>query len=311
MNVRRSLTTLAAASLVVVAAGCGSSGGQSQAQQPFSYDTSQPFGFQNHGRANKKYPIAIDDVSYRSGKDRVPGFLLLPPANGKRKRPAVIYLHGSSGDRSTLVVPATWMAGRGAVGLTITAPSATAPTPGGGSPTTELKRDVALEERDVVAVRRAVDLLRSRPDVDPNRIGFVGWSAGARTGAILAGVEPRLRTLVLMSGGAVPIQVYTRRAPKQIKKAVGHYLHIVDPLRYLRDGRGPALLLQDGRNDQEVPRSALASFASAAPTGATIRWYNADHPLNAAAYRDQLKWLAQKLGVSGPPVKGALTGPQS
>jgi dienelactone hydrolase len=305
--------TLVTAALVAAAAGCGGSGGggQSQAEQPFAYDASQPLGFQDQGRANKKYPIAIDNVSYKSGKDRVPAYLLLPPANGKKKRPAVIYLHGSNGDRTTMIVPATWMAGRGAVGLTITAPSSRIPVTEGGSPTTELKKDVDLEERDVVAIRRAVDLLRSRPDVDPNRIGFVGWSAGARTGAILAGVEPRLRTLVLMSGGAVPVQVYTRRAPKKLKKTIGHYLHIVDPLHYLRQARGSTLLLQDGRDDQDVPRSALASFANAAPAGTTIRWYNADHPLNDAAYRDQLEWLAQKLGVTGPPVQGALTGPPS
>ena len=301
------------AALVAVLAGCGGSGGQStsQTQEPFAYDTAQPLGFQDHGRANKNYPIAIHDVSYMSGKDRVPAHLLLPPAAGKKKRPAVIYLHGSNGDRTTMVVPATWMAGRGAVGLTITAPSSTAPTTK-ASPTALLRRDVGFEERDVVAVRRAIDLLRKRPDVDPNRIGFVGWSAGARTGGILAGVEPRFKTLVLMSGGAVPVQAYTRGLrSKKLKNAIAHYLTIVDPLRYLRQGRGSALLLQDGRDDQDVPRTALANFASAAPVGATIRWYSADHQLNDAAYRDQLAWLAKKLGVTGPPVQGALTGPPS
>jgi len=304
------LTMLATASLIAVCAACGGSGSSnssSTTQSSYAYDAKQPFDFQDRGRANHKYPIAIKNVSYKSGRDRIPAYLLLPPHSDKR-RPAVVYLHGSGGDRSTLVVPATWLAGRGAIGLTITAPSSMN-TIVGGTPKQQLKRDVGLEERDVVAVRRAVDLLRRRPDVDPNRIGFVGWSAGARTGAILAGVEPRLHPIVLMSGGAVPVQVYTRRAPQSIKKTVGRYLTIVDPLRYLRRARASGLLLQDGRDDQNVPRSALTAFAAAAPTGATIRWYNAGHQLNATAYRDQLDWLAQHLGLKGPPVKGALTGP--
>ena len=56
----------------------------------------------------------------------------------------------------------------------------------------------------MVAVRRAVDLLRAGREVDPNRIGLVGWSLGARVGAVTAGVEPRLHAVVLMSGGAMP-----------------------------------------------------------------------------------------------------------
>jgi dienelactone hydrolase len=161
----------------------------------------------------------------------------------------------------------------------------------------------------VIAVRRGIDLLRRRPDVDPSRIGYVGWSAGARTGAIVAGVEPRLRTVVLMSGGATPISSYAGRAPAALRPAIRRYLGAVDPLRYLPRATGSALLLQDGRRDQIVPRSALDALAHAAPTGTTVRWYDADHGLNANAYHDQLVWLARKLELSGPPVKGALTGP--
>ncbi|HUK94693.1 MAG TPA: hypothetical protein VLU96_06510 [Gaiellaceae bacterium] len=309
MRILRSLTALGLAALVAVAAGCGGSGGQSESQGPYGYDASQPLGFHDTGRANKNYPIVIRNVSYQSGKDRVPAYLLLPPAaSDNKKRAAVIYLHGSGGDRNTLLLPATWMAGRGAIGLAITAPSATAPA-ARGSATAELKHDVDLEKRDVIAVRRGIDLLRSRKDVDPNRIGFVGWSAGARTGGILAGVEPRLRTLVLMSGGAVPVKTYVSLAPKQIRGTVRHYLSIVDPLHYLQNAKGSTLLLQDGTVDQSVPRSALLAFDHAAPKGATVRWYPADHPLNANAYLDQLAWLGNKLRITDQPIPGALTGP--
>jgi dienelactone hydrolase len=161
----------------------------------------------------------------------------------------------------------------------------------------------------VIAVRRGIDLLRRRPDVDASRIGFVGWSAGARTGAILAGVEPRFHAVVLMSGGASPISSYAARAPASLRPAIRRYLGAVDPLRYVRRASPSRLLLQDGRRDQVVPRSALAAMARAAPRGTTVRWYDADHGLNASAYRDQLTWLAQKLRLVLPPVRGALTGP--
>src|SRR5207249_11327992 len=116
-------------------------------------------------------------------------------------------------------------------------------------------------------VRRGIDLLRRRKDINANRIGFVGWSAGARTGAILSGVDHRFRTLVLMSGAAVPVQIYSNRAPKKLKSAVKRYLGEVDPLRYIKKATGSALLLQDGRQDNIIPRSALVALTSAAPDG--------------------------------------------
>jgi len=299
-----------AACLLLVSAGCGGSTEHSKeaTRGPFAYDSSQPLRYADRGRVNNHYPIAIRDVSYMAGRDRIAAYLMLPPSSDERL-PAVLYLHGSGGDRRQLVVPATWLAARHAVALVITAPSATTAASTGGSPVVELRRQVRLEERDVLAVRRGIDLLLRRPEVDPSRIGFVGWSAGARTGAILAGVEPRLRAVVLMSGGASPISSYTARAPASLRPVIDRYLRTVDPLRYIRRATPSTLLLQDGRRDEVVPRPALDALARAAPTGTTVRWYDAGHALNAKAYRDQLIWLAQRLRLHRPPVKGALTGP--
>lgn len=306
----RPVLCLLAACLLLAPVGCGSSAEHSTraTRGAFAYDAAQPLRYADRGRVNKAYPIAIHDISYTAGHDRIDGYLALPPSSGKRL-PAVLYLHGSGGDRKQLVVPATWLAARHAIGLVITAPSATTPSTTGGSALARLRREVRLEERDVIAVRRGIDLLRRRPDVDASRIGFVGWSAGARTGAILAGVEPRFRAVVLMSGGASPISSYAARAPASLRPTIRRYLGTVDPLRYVRRASPSRLLLQDGRRDQVVPRSALAAMARAAPTGTTVRWYDADHGLNARAYRDQLTWLAQKLRLVLPPVPGALTGP--
>ena len=295
--------------VLVVTAGCG--GSSRSARRPadaFAYDAAQPLGYVERGRVNQGYPVAIQDVSYRSGRDRVAAFLAVPPERGTRL-PAAIFLHGAGGNREEFVVQATWLAGRRAIGLSITAPSAAATAQRGGSALQELRREVRLEIRDVIAVRRAVDLLRRRADVDPARIGFVGWSAGARTGAILAGVEPRLRAIVLMSAGAAPVSVYSARAPAALRPTVRRALSRVDPLRYIRHAKGSALLLQDGRRDAVVPRAALAALARAAPRGTAIRWYDAGHALDVKAYREQLAWLTRKLGIGGPPVKGALTGP--
>jgi dienelactone hydrolase len=153
---------------------------------PFGYDPTQPLRFVDRGQVNHGYPIAVDDVSYTSGPDRITAFLVRPPG-GRRSLAAVVYLHGASGDRKELVVPSTWLAARGAIAVVITAPSTVTPQPGGLKGVPFLRWQAQIQTRDVVAVRRAVDLLVRRRDVDPKRIGFVGWSSGAHTGAILAG----------------------------------------------------------------------------------------------------------------------------
>ena len=50
-------------------------------------------------------------------------------------------------------------------------------------------------------VRRGIDFLESRPEIDRERIAFYGLSMGADEGPIVGAVEPRMRTLVLVAGG--------------------------------------------------------------------------------------------------------------
>src|SRR5262249_46610524 len=293
--------------LVGVAAGCGGSGAPGAASSgTFGYDASQPLRFVDRGRINHDYPIAVEDVSYTSGKDRIAAYLVRPP--GKHgKLPAVVYLHGAQGNRQELVVPATWLAARGAIALTITAPSTAAPEPRGLRGVSFLRWQTDIQERDVVAVRRAVDLLAARKDVDPNRIGFVGWSAGSHTGGILAGIEPRLRAIVLMSCGVAPVSEYTSVAPAALRAPIRRYLGSIDPLRYVQRAKPGSLFVEDGHPDTVVPHAALLTFINATPRGTKVSWYDAGHALNDPAYRDQLDWLAEKLGVDGPKVAGAAT----
>jgi uncharacterized protein len=303
---RRLLLAGALGATGVVLVLCGASLGASSAT-PFSYDASQPLGFRDRGRVNKaSYPVAVREVSYAVPGGRVQGYLALPPGGGRL--PAVVYLPGAGGAREELLVPAVWLAGRRAVTLTITPPS-TGVRAQGLTSVEKLRRDRRFTIADVVATRRAVDLLRSLPQVDPGRIGLVGWSLGARTGAILAGAEPRISAFVLMSGGATPVADFVANAPPKLRPTVRRLFGPIDSLLWIARGRPGTILLQDGREDTVVPRSALLALARAAPRDTLLRWYQAGHELNVAAYRFQLEWLSQKLGIRGPAVRGAKTGP--
>ena len=289
--------------LTFVVAGCGSSSSSPRRSSLFSYDAAAPLRYVDHGRVNtRKYPLAVHDVSYSSGGRRVAGYLVLPPGRGRH--PAVLFVHGAGGDRRELLVQAGWLAARNVVTLTITAPSATRKRLP-ATPAEVLAATRATAVADVVAVRRAVDLLRSLPVVDPARIGYLGWSAGARTGTLLAAVEPRLRALVLLSAGAARVSAYAASAPPSLRAQVRRVLGSVDPLRYVARARPGSLLLEDGRRDEIVPRYALLNIIHAAPRATAVRWYDAPHALDRRAYRDAFAWLARKLRILGKPVRGA------
>jgi uncharacterized protein len=298
--------------LIALLAGCGSSSSgttsspaDSTPRLAFGDDRSEALGYVDHGRANvRKAAIALHDISFRSGGRRVEGFLLVPP--GHARRPAVVFVHGSGGDRGELLPLAVWLAARNVVTLTITEPSTSAPPPPAtGAGLLTRARDVQV--RDVVAVRRAVDVLRSLPVVDPDRIGFLGWSAGAKTGTFVAASEPRVKALVLLSAGADRVSQFVSSAPRDLKRQTRRILGSVDPIRYVAWARPGSLLLEDGRRDRVVPRAALLNIAHAAPRGTTVRWYDAPHQLDRAAYHDAFDWLARKLPIDGPPVPGAPT----
>jgi dienelactone hydrolase len=316
MGLRGRAAAVALAASALAAAGCGGNDeaapttrpGPAAQPSPFAYDASRPLAFRDKGRVNSPYPIAVDDVSYAAPSGRVPAYLALP--NNAEKLPAVIYLHGSGEGRERFLLPAVWAAGRRAVGMTLTLPSSSAGAPPGGlTPAQSLARDRRIFSSDVIAVRRAVDLLRSLPQVDPKRIGLVGWSLGARVAAVTAGAEPRLRAAVLMSGGSLPVSAYVAQAPAALRPQVRASLSQIDPLRWLAKAQPGSVMLQDGRKDEIVPRAALVALQQAAPPGSVVRWYPAGHELDALVYRDQLAFLARKLPIDGPPVKGARTGP--
>ncbi len=84
--------------------------------------------------------------------------------------------------------------------------------------------------------RRAVDYLQTRDGIDPNRIGFVGFSWGGAVAPIVIAVEPRFKVCVMIAAGLHG----HRRLPE------------VDPFNFAPDVGVPVLML-NGRYDYIFP----------------------------------------------------------
>jgi eukaryotic-like serine/threonine-protein kinase len=85
-------------------------------------------------------------------------------------------------------------------------------------------------------LRRSVDYLETRTDIDHDRLAFYGFSWGGQEGAISLALEPRFKTAVLADGGCND----AKHLPEQ------------DPLNFLPHIKIPVLMI-NGRYDFVVP----------------------------------------------------------
>ena len=286
---RRSLVAFGALAAAALVAGCGGSG-----SDPLADDHGVPLALE-HGATTERDGVRVEEISYASGDDRVEAYLD-SPRKADEKLPAALFLHGSGDDRTEQLDTAFALAKRGAIAMTITAPSRGKAAPAGATGEDLVRWQGGTIAEDVVAVRRAFDVLVADDRVDDERLGLVGWSMGGRLASIVAGVDDRVRATVLMSVGAAPLEAYVEGAPAELEDVVREALEPIDPLSHVGDATG-AVLVQAGRQDSIVPRAALEAVIDAAPEGTKVEWYPADHALNDQARSDRLDWLSGELGV--------------
>ena len=95
---------------------------------------------------------------------------------------------------------------------------------------------VELARSWVSEFRRSIDYLESRPDIDSDRIGYLGTSWGGRYAAIIPAIEPRISLVISIVGGL----------------ASGRALPEVDQINYVTRVTVPTLML-NGRDDPLEP----------------------------------------------------------
>lgn len=278
-------------------------------RQMFDYDPSASLDVKEVGVEDRN-GVRIHDISYASPKGgRVTAYLVVP-SNKKKKFAGIIFMHGRPGSRKTFLDEALQLAKAGAVSLLIDAPfSRTGESKRDFDPTVtkpESDRDIYIQT--VIDLRRGVDLLLSRSDIDPKHLGFVGHSFGAHTGASLAGVEKRIKAFVIMSGSpslteflrtsTIPAIVETRNTlTKEQQDNYFTALATVDPINYIGYVAPSALFLQFGKKDTYPSEESAAVYAKAASNPKLVKFYDAGHELNDEARRDRAEWLRKQIGI--------------
>ena len=280
--------------VLLAAAGCGGSAAAPPTPRTglFDYDRAASIGLRDRGVVNHGYPVRIHDVSFRGfGGDTVAAFLMVPP--GKGPFAGVVFVPGSGGSRADFLVPATHLAARGAVTLSIATAfvSGRQNLPNGVAGLRAFRTGFIQNVEDV---RRGLDLLAARPDVDPRRLGVLGYSLGAALAGATTGVDRRVAAAALVAPPEHPH--FQPPMPQALERRV---LADVDPTRYLPSTHA-AVLLALARRDQVIPRAEYETYIAAAPRP-TVRWYDTDHHMSRAAIHDTLDWLADQLDLGPLP----------
>src|ERR1051326_7343893 len=167
----------------------------------FDYDSRSPLELRETN-IEKRGNVMLIEVNYAGASgDRVPAYLVLP--HGGDNHPAIIWGHwlmkGSPfANKDEFLEEALVLARAGVISVLVDAPQARYDFP---PPPNDLLEDVKQQSEasahQVIDLRRAVDLLMVRKDIDRKRIAYVGHSWDAHVGAILAGVETRVCCYVL------------------------------------------------------------------------------------------------------------------
>jgi cephalosporin-C deacetylase-like acetyl esterase len=288
------MRTLVAA-LAVVAGGV-----MPAAQDPaamFAYDRRRPVGLEVVGSETRGAAV-VTDVTYRTltGTKRA-AYLVTPAMRPPGPHAGVLFVHWyeppkPTSSRQEFLPDALELAGDGVTSLLVD----TMWSDPGWFTSRDPESDLGHSIEQVKELRRALDILASRPGVDPLRLFYVGHDFGAMYGAIVAGLDAaRLRAFVFMAGTQSFSDWFLLwpKSDQAAREAVISRLAPLDPTRYLaRTGTLP-ILFQFATRDKFVTKTASDALAASASGPKEARWYDAEHELNADATRDRLAWLRQ------------------
>ena len=271
----------------------------------FDYDQCAPLAVDVVAE-QKRGAVTVQDIAYASPKfGKVTAYLVVPAGSGPFA--GLLFVHWGQGNRDEFLDEAVALAELDVVSLSIDAPHARPHPwrPQDQTPEAALAADIQL----IIDMRRGLDLLLARPDVDPRRIGYVGHSLGATKGGILAAVDKRVRAYVLM-GGAVSltrnyrvstnpaIALYRDSIPTQEWEEFMVLLEPFDTVHYITTASPASLLFQFARNDEFISEEEALLFEKLASEPKQTLWYDCAHDFNEEARRDRVAWLAAQLGLA-------------
>ncbi len=249
-------------------------------------------------------------LAYDSAHDQRVTAILSIPKRFPPPYPAVILLHGSGGHKDTdyVRIAADMFATLGYAALSIDGQYRGERARPGRTGDIHLinsstNRDAWVQT--VIDLRRAVDYLHSRSDIEKSKIGFLGFSQGGMIGGTFIGVEPRIAVACLAIAGGNFVE-WAKTAgfwKPELARTVEVNAAITDPIHFIGRFAPRPLLMLNAKRDELIPRANAEALFNAARDPREIIWYNSGHVLPLNAVNDIkaffLKHLGERKAASG------------
>jgi dienelactone hydrolase len=286
----------------------------------FAYDRSEPLAYKDLGEndwihINVPGDYAAREITFMSAGREVHGYFVVPKGSGPF--PVVLYGIDRPMDYDVMYKQAAEFAGKGYAGLLVDTPAAL-DLP--GYYTWNAKQDIATWVASVTDLRRGLDVLATLPQIDMGRVGFQGSGYGGAMGAILAGLDRRVKAYALAYVGGIVSTLGswdTRSGGEHFFAAEGEapptgatlkryeaQMSVVDPAHYIGHNAGATFLLMNAPHEwPAVWREELDALVAATPEPKTVVWVNRNEPATGRTLdgprEPQLKamyrWLEQTL----------------
>jgi pimeloyl-ACP methyl ester carboxylesterase len=263
----------------------------------FAYDRAAPLQVNEVGQEIRGEAV-IRDITFVPVDKPVKAFLVTP-REAKGPHAAILYLHWlgepATTNRTQFLDEAVQLSGRGVVSLLIDTMWAKPDWYKNRIP----EEDYANALRQVIEIRRSLDLLLAQPGLDSARVAFVGHDFGAMYGTLALAQEPRVKTVVLMAG--VPHFIDWFLFARQPKDPLAYRAQLgpLDPVYHVgRLAPTPVFFQFAGHDDYVSPAQAAAFFAAATGPRKQMTVYDAGHDLHTPEVAaDRVAWLSRELGL--------------
>lgn len=163
----------------------------------------------------------------------------------------------------------------------------------------DLTGDYKYWTRNVISqtvfdLRRAIDFIETRKELDQKRIGYYGISLGGIIGTVFCGVENRIKVPVIALAGGQLNLLYEENA---LSSEAKDFVSIIEPINFVKQISPRPFLMLNAKNDEIVPPAMSKLLFYAAKDPKDIIWYDAKHrdaPLDII-YGDGLNWFKKHL----------------
>lgn len=289
-------------------------------QSPFDYRIESRKARGRYSIYRLSYPSPV--VTPLAQNNTVPAEYYVP--NRMRpedaKRPAVICMHILDGNFALVRMTCSKLASHGIPAMMFKLPyyGERGFADGPRALATDPKLFVDSLAQGLDDVRRTVDLLASRPEIDPDRIGITGISLGGIVAAAASGIEPRLgRAMLILAGGDLrqiihhaeeteDLRRLMRRVPPERGAEIRQALDAIDPLRHapgLRDrARQGKVLMINAAEDEVIAPPCTQKLAEALGIADQVVWLKGLGHYTAMAELPQILQMAVEFfGEDLPP----------